>query len=90
MTSSTKSQDLILKPLDNQRLNNLCGQLDEHLRQIERRLGVEINNRGNVFCIIGEQDSIIASQALLKKLYSETSQLSLTPKIIHEYLQESE
>jgi phosphate starvation-inducible PhoH-like protein len=90
LTSSTKSQDLILEPQDNQRLINLCGQLDEHLRQIERRLGVEINNRGNVFCIIGEVDSIIATKALLKKLYSETSTQSLTSKIVHEYLQESE
>ncbi len=90
MTSSTKSQDLILEPTDNQRLINLCGQLDEHLRQIERRLGVEINNRGNVFCIIGEQDSVNAARAVLKKLYSETSRQSLLPKIVHEYLQESE
>ena len=90
MTSSTKSQDLALEPQDNQRLINLCGQLDEHLRQIERRLGVEINNRGNLFCVIGEQNSINAAQAVLKKLYSETSTQSLTPKIVHEYLQESE
>ena len=90
MTNSTLSHDLILEPLDNQRLMNLCGQLDEHLRQIERRLGVEVNNRGNVFCIIGEQQSIDAAQAVLMNLYSETSRLSLTPKIVHEYLQESE
>lgn len=90
MTNPTKSQDLILEPIDNQRLNNLCGQLDEHLRQIERRLGVEVNNRSNVFCIIGEKESIDAAQAVLKNLYSETSRLSLTPKIVHEYLQESE
>jgi len=90
LTSSTKSQDLILEPLDNQRLINLCGQLDEHLRQIERRLSVEINNRGNVFCVIGDQESIDAANAVLKKLYSETSRQTLIPKIIHEYLQESE
>ncbi|MFV2061645.1 MAG: PhoH family protein [Gammaproteobacteria bacterium] len=90
MTSSTKSQDLILEPQDNQRLINLCGQLDEHLRQIERRLGVEINTRGNVFCIIGEQDSINAARAVLLKLYSEAKTQALTPKIVHEFLQESE
>jgi len=90
LTSSTISQDVIFEPLDNQRLINLCGQLDEHLRLIERRLGVEINNRANVFCVIGEQQSINAAQALLKKLYTETSRETLTPKIIHEYLQESE
>ena len=34
-----KSLDLTLEPADSQRLANLCGQLDEHLRQLERRLG---------------------------------------------------
>src|SRR3970040_2085887 len=40
--------ELTLEPPDNERLANLCGPLDQHLRQIERRLGVEINNRGNI------------------------------------------
>jgi phosphate starvation-inducible PhoH-like protein len=35
------SRDVILEPADNNRLANLCGQFDEHLRQVERRLGVE-------------------------------------------------
>ena len=44
---------LRLEPEDNERLSNLCGQLDEHLRQIERRLGGEINSRGHDFTILG-------------------------------------
>jgi phosphate starvation-inducible protein PhoH and related proteins len=30
------SLDLLLEPEDNERLRNVCGQLDEHLRQLER------------------------------------------------------
>ena len=30
-----QSRDLILEPADNLRLANLCGQFDEHLRQLE-------------------------------------------------------
>ena len=46
--------DLVLEPSDNERLANLCGQFDEHLRLVESRLGVEINNRGNVFRVLGD------------------------------------
>ena len=37
---------LELEPADTLRLANLCGQFDEHLKQIESRLGVEIFCRG--------------------------------------------
>ncbi|MEM7806300.1 MAG: phosphate starvation-inducible protein PhoH, partial [Pseudomonadota bacterium] len=49
MTDTTVSRDLVLEPEDNARLANLSGQFDEHLRQIERRLDIEIANRGNHF-----------------------------------------
>ena len=40
---------LILEPNDSKRLAKLCGQFDENLKQIERRLSVKIKNRGNFF-----------------------------------------
>ena len=40
--------------LDNERLVNLAGSFDAHLRVIERRMGVEINHRGADFSVIGE------------------------------------
>lgn len=47
------SQEILLLPADNDRLSNICGELDLHLRQIEKRLHVEIANRGNQFKISG-------------------------------------
>ena len=38
MSERPESLDLVLEPEDNERLRNVCGQLDEHLRQVERRL----------------------------------------------------
>ena len=72
---------------DNQRLANLCGQFDEHLRQLEQRLGVEINNRGNVFRIIGTAESIQVARSVLQKLYEATAETTLTPAIVHLHLQ---
>ena len=50
-----------LSPADNDRLANLCGQFDEHLKQIESRLSVEVSNRGELFRLSGDQDSVTLS-----------------------------
>ena len=89
MTENPESVDLILEPEDNERLANLCGQFDEHLRQIERRLGVEMNNRGNHFRIIGERESVRAAAEVLKGLYAVSGEERLAPARVHLFLQES-
>ena len=89
MSTHAHSSDIILEPADNQRLANLCGQFDEHLRQIERRLGVEVNNRGNAFRVIGESRSVEAAGEVLKDLYAETASETLNPAKVNLHLQES-
>ncbi|HEY0636002.1 MAG TPA: PhoH family protein [Gammaproteobacteria bacterium] len=89
MNATPDSLDLTLEPADNQRLANLCGQLDEHLRLIERRLGVEINNRGAQFRIIGDGEAVKATAEVLKGLYQATADEALIPATVHLYLQES-
>ncbi|HSH27057.1 MAG TPA: PhoH family protein, partial [Wenzhouxiangella sp.] len=89
MNANPSSSDILLEPADNKRLANLCGQFDEHLRQIERRLGVEISSRGNSFRVIGDADSVSAAGELLKSLYAQTDQEQLSPARIHLHLQES-
>ncbi len=83
------SQEFVLEPADNQRLANLCGQFDEHLRQVEQRLGVEINNRGGVFQVIGERNSVHLAGEVLKNLYRETEKQALSPPRVHLFLQEA-
>jgi phosphate starvation-inducible protein PhoH and related proteins len=83
------SLDLLLEPEDNERLRNVCGQLDEHLRQLERRLGIEINNRGNRFHLLGDSQAIAAGGLILRGLYAVSADESLTPDRVHLYLQDS-
>jgi phosphate starvation-inducible PhoH-like protein len=45
--------EIELLPEDNQRLAALCGPLDQNLRLVEQRLGVEVRRRGNQFRING-------------------------------------
>ena len=89
VSSRPESLDLSLSPDDNHRLANLCGQLDGHLRQIERRLGIEINNRGSHFRLIGDTDAIRAGGEVLRGLYRETRDQVITPEQVHLFLQEA-
>jgi phosphate starvation-inducible PhoH-like protein len=88
LNAQPQSCDFSLEPADNQRLANLCGQFNQHLRQVEQYLGVEINNRGNQFRVIG--DGAVAQLAgdIVKKLYDETSRQSLTPARVNLLLQQ--
>jgi phosphate starvation-inducible PhoH-like protein len=87
------SQSFSLEPPDNQRLAILCGQFNEHLRQIESRLGVEINNRGNSFTVTGDAGPVQAAETVLKKLYEDTdgSEIKgeLSAERVHLVLQEA-
>lgn len=83
------SRDIVLEPADNNRLANLCGQFDEHLRQIERRLQVEIASRGNRFCVTGNEGAARIGSDVIRSLFSMTDSEHLDPQRVHMCLQES-
>ncbi|RAN80922.1 phosphate starvation-inducible protein PhoH [Bacillus sp. SRB_336] len=87
--SELNQRDFTLDPEDNARLANLCGSFDEHLRQIELRLGVEINHRGGIFQVIGEEAPAKAAEKVLRALYAITGDESLTGARINLHLADS-
>ena len=89
MNAQPHTVDIVLSPANNERLANLCGPFDGHLRQVERRLGVEISNRGSKFRIIGPGNSTEIASALLRDLYRVTAKETLTAERLHLSLQES-
>lgn len=83
--------EVSLEPNDARRLASLCGQFDQHLRQIEQRLDVQIRNRGNLFSIEGSPNYAKAALNLVETLYQETTaEQPLTPEQIHLHLITSE
>lgn len=80
---------LELEPAETLRLANLCGQFDQHLKQIESRVGVEIFCRGNLFTVQGPERAARAARRLLQNLYSLSEDEVLTPELINLHLQES-
>jgi phosphate starvation-inducible PhoH-like protein len=86
----SSQQVLYLEPNNPKALASLCGQFDEHLRQIEQRLRVTIGNRGNLFEIQGTSAAITATGKVLHSLYQEAlAGVTLNAETIHLNLQES-
>jgi phosphate starvation-inducible protein PhoH and related proteins len=69
--------DLHLVPLDNERLQNLCGALDQNIRQIETAFDVSIARRGERFTLHGDAKQAARAAKLLEKFYA-TAAGSLT------------
>ncbi|MCW8090703.1 PhoH family protein [Alteromonas sp. ASW11-130] len=93
--STVDSVEVALEPADNRRLSNLCGPFDDNIKQIERRLGVEIGYRNNVFKVLGEPRQIEGASEILKSLYIETQPVKgvvqeLGPEQVHLAIQESQ
>ncbi|OCG10187.1 nucleoside triphosphate hydrolase [Gilliamella sp. wkB178] len=82
-----------LEPADNQRLNSLCGPYNDNIKLLERRLGIEINHRSNLFLITGDVLSVKATDAILHTLYKQTKIkdkiIDIEPEQIHLAIKES-
>ena len=90
MTAKSEStQHLTLEPDSTARLANLCGRLDEHLRQVENHLTVKIQHRGNSFRLVGETAATQIAARTLTALYAATAQgEALSPNSVHLVLSE--
>ncbi|MEO0424939.1 MAG: PhoH family protein [Pseudomonadota bacterium] len=89
MSATRTSRDLTLEPADNARLANLCGQLDEHLRHIEQRLGVEIAYRGAQFRVDGDEEGTSLAIKVIERLFAQAGREDLAPQHVHFALQET-
>ena len=70
----TRPLEVVLSPVDNQRLANLCGALDENLRQIEAAYDVAIARRGEHFSVRGHPNQSAQAAAALQHFYSEAAE----------------
>jgi phosphate starvation-inducible PhoH-like protein len=69
-----KAVELVLSPVDNQRLANLCGALDENLRQIETAYDVAIARRGERFTVRGHPAQSAQAANALQHFYAEAAE----------------
>lgn len=89
--TTAQSIKLTLEPENAEFLANLCGPFNEHLKLIERRVGIEIRNHANHFQLLGDLDAIRLVGEMLEELYSEaTKDKRLSPDDIHLMIQQSD
>jgi phosphate starvation-inducible PhoH-like protein len=88
LSAEPYSIDLELSPADNERLSSMCGPFDQHLRLIERRLGIEISNRGVSFRIVGEPGAAAVGEQVLRDLYDAAESEAVSAESVHLQLQE--
>jgi phosphate starvation-inducible PhoH-like protein len=89
LNAAIETREFLLEPANNDLLAQLCGQFDEHLRQIEKRLGVRISNRGNHFRVVGAPAAAGMGARILRELYDLAARESIDSQRIHMCLQET-
>lgn len=74
-----------------ERLKNMLGAYNSHLKLIEERLGVKITQRGDQFTVSGSLDSVERGERILEKLHDETDNKKLlSPEQLHIMIQGSQ
>lgn len=94
MSTKIVTLEVTLEPSDNRRLASLCGPFDDNIKHLERRLGVEINHRSDLFSIVGKPHTAAAALDILKTLYVDTAPVrghipDIEPEQIHLAIKES-
>jgi phosphate starvation-inducible PhoH-like protein len=79
-----------LEPVDNQRLANFCGPLNQHVRQLEEFYDVKINCRSNHFDVTGDGRILKAVKNIIHTLYNVAGQETLSPATVQLYLNDNE
>jgi phosphate starvation-inducible PhoH-like protein len=70
----SRATELLLSPVNNKQLANLCGAMDENLRQIETALDVSIARRGERFTLRGEAAQRARASEALQQFYAQASE----------------
>ncbi len=89
ISSSDTGIQFELTPVDNQRLLNLCGPVNQHLRQIEDYYGVKINCRSNQFEVLGEGRGLKKVKNAIQTLYNVAGHEVLSPATVQLYLNDN-
>jgi phosphate starvation-inducible protein PhoH and related proteins len=88
MNTPVATRDLAFEPVDNSRLANFVGPMDENLRHVEERLGVNVRRRGGWVEVSGPEPAALAAEQVLRRLFALSAVESLTPDRVHLALQE--
>jgi len=88
VTGQIELRDLSLEAADNARLGNFAGPMEQNLRHVEERLGVEVRRRGHRLQVLGPPGAVDNALAVLARMLELSATETLTPDRVHLCVQE--
>jgi phosphate starvation-inducible PhoH-like protein len=88
LNAPVESRELSLAGADNQRLANFAGPMEQNLRHVEERLGVEVRRRGYDVQVLGPAQAVANATAVLQRMFELSAQETLSPDRVHLCVQE--
>jgi phosphate starvation-inducible protein PhoH and related proteins len=89
MSTPLATRDLAFEPVDNARLANFVGPMDENLRHVEKRLNVQVRRRGGWVEVSGAPEAAVTAEHVLRRLFELSGSEALTPDRVHLVVQEA-
>jgi phosphate starvation-inducible PhoH-like protein len=88
LSTSIVERDVSLEGADNARLANFAGPMEQNLRHVEERLGVEVRRRGHQLQVLGPTEPVGHAAAVLERMFVLSATETLSPDRVHLCVQE--
>jgi phosphate starvation-inducible PhoH-like protein len=88
LNEQVASREISLEAADNTRLANFVGPMEQNLRHVEERLGVEVRRRGHQLQVLGPPAATDAATDVLRRMFELSRSEQMTPERVHLCVQE--
>ena len=88
MSAQVAVREVSLEGADNARLANFAGPMEQNLRHVEERLGVEVRRRGYRLQVFGAPGTVDNAEAVLRRMFELSAEEPMSPERVHLCVQE--
>ena len=88
MNDPPEQREISLAEADNDRLANFAGPMEQNLRHVEERLGVDVRRRGHHLQLSGPAGRLARAEAVLRNMFELSASEPMTPERVHLSVQE--
>jgi phosphate starvation-inducible PhoH-like protein len=83
-----EQREISLAQADNDWLANFAGPMEQNLRHVEERLGVDVRRRGHRLQLSGPSGPLARAEAVLRRMFELSASEPMTPERVHLSVQE--
>jgi phosphate starvation-inducible PhoH-like protein len=88
LSAQVAVREVSLEGADNARLANFAGPMEQNLRHVEERLGVEVRRRGYRLQVFGAPGTVDNAEAVLRRMFELSAEEPMSPERVHLCVQE--